>query len=280
MAICWILASVFVGFTAKAQDQLLGGIILAVLLGGYFWLARNWRLLGELESDANQERLRATAKEHTTCDIEPRKHIFLKTTGDEVIAGLGIAQSIGVLTKMMQDRAIRLKNLAESVWEGWLLYPWVVVALAFITFAVLGAIEAFQQAPRVTEGIVAVVASYFKLISSPHTIPRLSLLFMLYFTLMGVLVGLAWLIGIVFMRIPLIAFGDLSAVVAAFLEISVEPFPFGAVQTYHAKWSKGGVGLHHSAGYSNPEAIDTIASWMMLRLNDRKFMGLSVHEGG
>ena len=78
--------------------------------------------------------------------------------------------------------------------------------------------------------------------------------------------GAVWLVGLIVMRLPLRAFGDISAVAAAHLEVGVQPLPYGPRTLHHVRWARTQTGLHHSVGFSAEVAINLVIPWMQKRL--------------
>ena len=228
------------------------------------WYLRHRKAITAYASSDGQASLDKFANAHSTCDLPGRHYLFLKTTGDEVLSLLGTAQFIGLIRKISQKAATRWSN--RLIEQGMRF-----VLLVLIALGLTWTFEPSAPLPWTWNGTwsVAHLPEGLAAVKGAHLWSWLLMTTFGYILLFGLFCVVAvWLAGVIAMKLPLLAFGDMSALAASFLEVGVEPLPYGAWTLHHLQWARRQNGLHHSAGYSDPRAIDLVIDWLSRRLLD------------
>lgn len=261
---CWLGHWSFGGMDEERTTAVLtSSAALVGALAGLFWYVRNRKMIKAYASKGGTDLLDEIANAHSTCDLPGHNYLFLKGTGDEVLSALGTAQFVGLITKHIRAATTRLANR----WVEWHLIP-TIVALLSMAVLITWAFELPTELPRLwneSPSIARFVAGLGPIMYA-HPWSWLFLALVLSLQLAVFAAGAVWLVGLIVMRLPLRAFGDISAVAAAHLEVGVEPLPYGPRTLHHVRWARTQTGLHHSVGYSAEVAINLVIPWMQKRL--------------
>jgi len=250
--LCWIIGWLVAGFSESRTAQLLiAGALLCGPLAGVIWYWRNRKTIRQFASGEGIALLTKVADAHSTCDLRGQRYLFLKTTADEVLSGLGTAQFVGLVVGKIVEVAARSKARVERWISRLAGFIALMSLVAFVTWVI--------QWVRWNES-----QSLYEFATAVSTLWWIQAFNIFVALLIGVILtaSATFVCGMIAMRLPLMAFGDIDAVAAAFLEISVEPLPYGTWKLHHVQWAPSQEGLHHSAGYAAPEAIDLVVDWM------------------
>ena len=262
--LCWMLLTVFDVGTPRSSDlatrlAALGGGVLALV-----WYVRNRRAIRKFVTAEGRDELAKIAQTYSTCNVSGRHHLFLKTTGDEVISALGTAQFLGLVLDAIQSlvnrAALAVPTLINKL-AG-------VLAICAIAVAVTWYLELPRRAAEFWHpgSGLSVAQLWFAMYSHWWSWPIVAIGAMVMLSMFAVVA--VWLTNTFAMRLALLAFGGISAAQAAFLELSVEPTPQGSWTLEHVAWDPSLSGLHHSESQLSPEAIKLIVDWMQKRLNE------------
>ena len=261
---CWLGHWSFGGMDEERTTVVLTSwAALVGALAGLFWYVRNRKMIKAYASKGGTDLLDEIANAHSTCDLPGHNYLFLKGTGDEVLSALGTAQFVGLITKHIRAATTRLAKR----WVEWHPIP-TIVALLSMAVLITWAFELPTELPRLWNESPSIVRFFFGLSPLLFAHPLSWLFLAVAGSLMLAIfaAGAVWLVGLIVMRLPLRAFGDISAVAAAQLEVGVEPLPYGPRTLHHVRWARTQTGLHHSVGYSAEVAINLVIPWMQKRL--------------
>jgi pimeloyl-ACP methyl ester carboxylesterase len=217
-----------------------------------------------------RKRLSVAVKRKQTADLPDGNFLFLRATGDEAAIALSAAQAINwVVNKlashisMSVSGIVVLRDLSLTHWIG----RTAIVVFGYCCFLML--CIWFLNFYFINDGAITGTLSLSLGVSSMDAIILTALY---YLTPLGVFVLFATYIYtgaivalLLFGLLALRAFGWLSLFEAIFLNVSVEPLPFGPAVLEHISWRNSdglsSEALSHSWSYSHPQALKRLEDW-------------------
>jgi hypothetical protein len=216
---------------------------------------------------------------HETARLPDGNYLFLRSSGDEAAMALSFVQFIALATNFLIGKYMRLMAhlwIAFTVIRRSLLLKTVMLfLLVYYALWLAGTLEAgtyshwryawtgaFDTGIMYQTGLKAVDAP-FNLVLRILWIP---------FFVMSVVAALAsalFLVALSLNSIVLWSFGWLGFLDSLFLEVSIEPVPYGSYTLHHLDWSQNRAGaLNHSLTYRNALALDALQDWILRSLSN------------
>src|SRR6266403_1948556 len=223
--------------------SLLAGTLIA------FW----WQYRGK-----SADQIVLEAVDLQTADLPNGEYKFLRCSGDEAAAALSTAQFVlwlGIRASAALQRV--LGPLFSKNWTTRLLYSTFLALLVSVGIATSQAIvpDLIELGGRpLLDALVAMVT----------TLDFVALFFLIFFVFLSVIVPTLFFLGlsivvaaIVIQAVTSWAFGWTRLPDGFFVDLAVEPLPFGEHSLVHIDWKISGdlAGVVHSWSYSHPAAI-------------------------
>lgn len=213
----------------------------------------------------NSESLLNEVHRRQTADLPPGNYLFLRCSGDEAAAALSAAQFIAwlsvklsqvleLLTRpMFSSRTI--VRLAAGALGGGVLF-WASLSSLGLADEVVLSFRAAAKGEFVIS--LAFFFFYFCVIVLPYLLALGALAAFMIFLTQALT---SW------------AFGWMDFSTGFFVDLAIEPLPFGAHTMAHIDWSADAVGLEgitHSWTYAHPKAIQYLQEWIKTTLSCRQ----------
>jgi len=251
----FLLLYAFSAFFPYQFIQLFGGDYLSNALWLYpssFGLAAAFGLFVyfTIRKFGNFEKLVTEAHQRQTADLPPGNYLFLRCSGDEAAAGLSAVQSIAWLSmKVSQLLQLIIRPALSGTWKG----------AAYFTF--LGLILTWWT-------------SFVSPADRDMTIRALGIPYWLVLTLWIaycslIAASVAALLIFLVQALTSMAFGWMEFSIGFFVELAIEPLPFGPHSMVHIDWSADPLrleGITHSWTYAHPVAIRYLQDWVKTAL--------------
>ncbi len=209
----------------------------------------------------NYDNLINEARRRQTADLPPGNYLFLRCSGDEAAAALSASQFIawlGVKCSQALELLTRPIFSSRKIVRG-AAGGLVGAVLFWASFSSLGlADEAVVKFRAVAQGDLVISLAFFFFYFCVIVLP--------YLLALGALVAF-----IIFLTQALTswAFGWMELSTGFFVELAIEPVPFGAHSMAHIDWSADALGLEgitHSWTYAHPKAIQYVQEWIKATL--------------
>jgi len=213
----------------------------------------------------NSESLLNEVHRRQTADLPPGNYLFLRCSGDEAAAALSAAQFIAWLS-------VKLSQVLELLTRPWFSsHTSVRLAAGAVSGGVLFwaslsslglADESVRSFRAAAEGDVVISLAFFFFYFCVIVLPYLLAL-------------AAFAVFIIFLTQALTswAFGWMEFSAGFFVDLAIEPLPFGAHSMAHVDWSADALGLEgitHSWTYAHPKAIQYVREWIETTLQCRQ----------
>jgi hypothetical protein len=228
----------------------------------YFW---GWALIMTLIAIAvfiqrtfrNADELLNEVHRRQTADLPSANYLFLRFSGDEAAAALSAAQFIAWLSvKLSQALEVLTRPLFSSR-----------TIVRFIAAGLSGG--AVSLAALSTLGIVDETVHSFRAAAQGDIVVSLAfyyyyfcVIILPYLLAFGVLAAFSIFLA---QALTSWAFGWMEFSTGFYVELAIEPLPFGVHSMAHIDWSADAVGLEgitHSWTYAHPKAIHYIQEWI------------------
>lgn len=214
---------------------------LAVVFGWFVYLT--------VRKFGNAERLLEKAHQAQTAELPPGNYLFLRCSGDEAAAGLSAAQFIAWLS-MKVSRVLQL--IIRPAWP----ITWKSVAY-FTLFGLITTWWTSFTSPADRDGAIRALGMPYWLVFS---------LWFAYLSLVAC--SAAALLIFLTQAITARAFGWTELTIGFFVELAIEPLPFGPYSLVHIDWSAYPLeGKTHSWTYAHPLAIQRLQDWVKTALH-------------
>ena len=199
----------------------------------------------------NFEKLSMEAHQRQTADLPPGNYLFLRCSGDEAAAGLSAAQFIAWLSmKVSQLLQLIIRPALSGTWKG---AAYFVLVGLFVTWWTSFVSPADRDAT-----IRALRMPYWLVLA----------LWIAYCSLIAC--SVAALLIFLAQALTSMAFGWTKFSIGFFVELAIEPLPFGPHSMVHLDWSADPVrleGIRHSWTYAHPVAIRWLQDWVKTALH-------------
>ena len=225
----------------------LGFGLLAALIGLFSFTLRKFR---------NSEKLLEETHRRQTADLPPGNYFFMRCSGDEAAAALSGAQFIAWLSmKLSKTLELLTRPVFSSRKTVRLVSGGLINGILFwASLSSLGLADEAIRAFRTDEPYLMFLFFYFCVIVLPYLLGLCALAAFLIFLTQALT---SW------------AFGWTELSTGFFVELAVEPLPFGAHSMVHIDWSADSLGLDgvtHSWTYAHPVAIRYVQDWVKAAL--------------
>jgi Alpha/beta hydrolase of unknown function (DUF915) len=227
---------------------------------GLFWACIGL-IYSSLRKFLNSENLSVEACRRQTADLPHGNYLFLRCSGDEAAAGLSAAQFISWLNSKLAQKL----ELLIRPWSS----PRKLIRVIYVLFVVvMVGLGSFQSFDLSGEGMIDLRAA------AEHSLALLFFLFLVTVVpFLLILCSLAVFIIFLAQALTLSLFGWTELLTGFFVELSVEPLPFGSHSMVHIDWSTkapGIEGITHSWTYAHPVAIRYVQDWVKTALQCRQ----------
>jgi pimeloyl-ACP methyl ester carboxylesterase len=237
---------------AQSSMYFWGWILIMALIAIAVFTQRTFRNADEL---LNEVHLRQTA------DLPSANYLFLRFSGDEAAAALSATQFIAWLSVKLSQT---LEFLTRPLFRSRTIVRILVGGLSggAVSLAALSSLgiadETVYSFRAAAQGDIVVSLAfyfyYFCVIILPYL---LAFAVLAAFSIFLAQALTSW------------AFGWMEFSTGFFVELAIEPLPFGAHTMAHIDWSAGAVGLEgitHSWTYAHPKAIQYVQEWVKTTL--------------
>jgi hypothetical protein len=229
------------------------GYGLFIALAGLVWFT--------LRKFRNSDKLLEEVCRRQTADLPPGNYLFLRCSGDEAAAALSAAQFITWLNlKLSQKLELLIRPMfspRKSIRRIYDLFLWAMLGIASIpSYDFNNTMMIDLRAAA--EHSMALLFVFFIATVVPYLL---------------VLCSLAVFTIFLAQALTLSAFGWTELLTGFFVELSIEPLPFGAHSMAHIDWSTeapGTEGITHSWTYAHPVAIRYVQDWVKTALQCRQ----------
>lgn len=218
-------------------------------------------LLFNLRKFRNSDKLLKEARRRQTADLPPGNYLFLRCSGDEAAAALSATQFIAWLSaklsqalELLMRPAFSSHKIIRSVFLGLL---GGIISWATLSLLGLGD-EEIRRLHAATEGQFVASLAFFLFFFCVVVVPYL----LVFCTLAAFAIFLT-------QALTSWAFGWTELLDGFFVELAIEPLPFGAHSMAHIDWNTeapGIEGITHSWTYAHPVAIRYVQDWVKAAL--------------
>jgi hypothetical protein len=226
--------------------------LLAALVWFFYRTSREYR---------NSEKLLAEAHRRQTADLPPGNYLFLRCSGDEAAALLSAAQLIAWISmKLSQILELIIRPALSGTRKG---------AIAFILFGFIATWWTSFESPDDRNRMI----SLYHAAGEGHVVLSwlISILIGCFRFGYYLLIASAVAVFLILLAQALTSwlFGWTELSTGLFVELAIEPVPFGAHSMTHIDWNSNPPrlgGITHSWTYSHPAAIQYIGDWVVTAL--------------
>jgi hypothetical protein len=218
-------------------------------------------LLFNLRKFRNSDKLLKEARRRQTADLPPGNYLFLRCSGDEAAAALSATQFIAWLSaklsqalELLMRPAFSSHKIIRSVFLGLL---GGIISWATLSLLGLGD-EEIRRLHAAIEGQFVASLAFFLFFFCVVVVPYL----LVFCTLAAFVIFLT-------QALTSWTFGWRELLDGFFVELAIEPLPFGAHSMAHIDWSTeapGIEGITHSWTYAHPVAIRYVQDWVKAAL--------------
>jgi hypothetical protein len=212
-----------------------------------FWLL----VCSAIRKFGNSEKLLEKVHRRQTAELPLGNYLFLRCSGDEAAAGLSFAQFIAWLSmRVSQVLQLIIRPALSGTWKG---------VTYFILFGLIGTWWTSFSSSADRDATISALGMPNLLVSA---------LLIAYCLLIACSIAAS----VVFLAQALTskAFGWTELTIGFFVELAIEPLPFGPHSMVHIDWSADPVGLEgftHSWTYAHPAAIRCLQDWVKTALH-------------
>ena len=233
-----------------------GAILIIALIAIVIFTQRSFRNSDELLNEVQRRQ---------TADLPFANYLFLRFSGDEAAAALSAAQFIAWLSVKLSHA---LEFLTRPLFSSRTIVRSVVGglsggAVSLATMSTLGlADETVHSFRTAAQGDIVVSLVFYFYYFCVIILP--------YLLAFGALAAFSIFLA---QALTAWAFGWMEFSTGFFVELAIEPLPFGAHTMAHIDWSADAVGLEgitHSWTYAHPKAIQYLQEWIKTTLSCRQ----------
>jgi hypothetical protein len=250
-------------------------LFVAVMSGIYAGIYVPFMLI--LEKADNVQRLREEVERQQTANIPPGNYLFLRCSGDEAAAALSAVQFVAWLT-------FKISHLLELLIRPWVKPRWLPswLPIIWVPFLLLVTLVCLSLGWNLVLkmggfGVLAPFLIVGYALAAGNVADALAMFLILCF---GVLVPFVFILCVLVaflmfftQALTLWTFGWTRLSTGFWVDLAIEPLPFGAHSVTHIDWNNQTLrleGITHSWTYAHPIAIQCLAEWVKTALQSRQ----------